>query len=185
MESSTSPLTFSARPCSIHVYQETPTPARSATSSRRNPVARRLPDMMRPTSRGVSEARLAVKNLPSSMSSAGTAVRPCCSSVITAPLCDVRVRYDPTDSAATGGGSCGFGNTARRGPRSHPRSLVRSQSRCQPVIRDLVPAGTIQLRHIRSECHALLRFAIPEPLVVLDVATHRGHDVGVHCRPWP
>src|SRR5690606_36115965 len=66
IESSTSPDTFSARPCSIHVYQETPTPASSATSSRRSPGVRRLPASGSPTWLGDTLARRAMRNRPSS-----------------------------------------------------------------------------------------------------------------------
>lgn len=41
MASSTSAEILISRPCSSHVYQDTPTPASTATSSRRKPGVRR------------------------------------------------------------------------------------------------------------------------------------------------
>src|SRR4051812_34570805 len=46
-----------SRPCSSHVYQDRPTPASWATSSRRRPGVRRRPLAGRPTSCGVTWAR--------------------------------------------------------------------------------------------------------------------------------
>src|SRR3954451_12276417 len=46
-----------SRPCSSHVYQDRPTPASWATSSRRRPGVRRRPSAGSPTSSGVSCAR--------------------------------------------------------------------------------------------------------------------------------
>ena len=46
-----------SRPCSSHVYQDSPTPASWATSSRRRPGVRRRPFAGRPTSCGVTCAR--------------------------------------------------------------------------------------------------------------------------------
>lgn len=66
MASSTSPETLVALPCSIQVYQETPTPARRATSSRRSPGVRRFLDVGSPTWAGVISARRAFRKLPSS-----------------------------------------------------------------------------------------------------------------------
>src|SRR6516165_1895314 len=54
------------RPCSSHVYQLTPTPASSATSSRRSPGVRRRGPGDRPASSGRSLARRALRKPPSS-----------------------------------------------------------------------------------------------------------------------
>lgn len=66
MASSTSPETLAALPCSIQVYQETPTPASRATSSRRSPGVRRVPDVGSPTWAGVISVRWAFRKSPSS-----------------------------------------------------------------------------------------------------------------------
>jgi hypothetical protein len=64
--SSTCVLALISRPCSSHVYQETPTPASSATSSRRSPGVRRRGPPGMPKSAGDSRARRARRKLPSS-----------------------------------------------------------------------------------------------------------------------
>src|SRR6185437_3808423 len=64
--SSTWVLALIWRPCSSQVYQVTPTPASSATSSRRSPGVRRLEPCGIPKSPGLSRARRAFRNLPSS-----------------------------------------------------------------------------------------------------------------------
>src|SRR4051794_36496022 len=46
-----------SRPCSSHVYQDSPTPASCATSSRRSPGVRRRPLSSSPTLSGVTRAR--------------------------------------------------------------------------------------------------------------------------------
>src|SRR4051812_25473905 len=46
-----------SRPCSSHVYQDRPTPARPASSSRRRPGVRRRPPPGRPTLSGVVASR--------------------------------------------------------------------------------------------------------------------------------
>jgi hypothetical protein len=56
------------RPCSRYVYQVVLTPARTATSSRRNPGVRRRPAMGKPTSLGFICSRRARRNLASSAS---------------------------------------------------------------------------------------------------------------------
>ena len=55
--SSTSSEARTSRPCSSHVYQVVPTPASSATSSRRRPGVRRRPPLGSPTSSGWRLAR--------------------------------------------------------------------------------------------------------------------------------
>ncbi|KDN85445.1 hypothetical protein KCH_26760 [Kitasatospora cheerisanensis KCTC 2395] len=71
--SSTWADTWMSRPCSSHVYQVTPTAARPATSSRRNPGVRRRPTAGRPTCSGEMRSRRLRKNVASSRrrSSAG------------------------------------------------------------------------------------------------------------------
>src|SRR5439155_1595757 len=46
-----------SRPCSSHVYQDSPTPASCATSSRRSPGVRRRPLSSNPTLSGETRAR--------------------------------------------------------------------------------------------------------------------------------
>ena len=64
--SSTWVLALIWRPCSSQVYQVTPTPASSATSSRRSPGVRRREPGGMPKSPGLSRARRAFRNSPSS-----------------------------------------------------------------------------------------------------------------------
>jgi hypothetical protein len=65
--SSTCQLALIGRPCSSHVYQVTPTPASSATSSRRSPAVRRRVPGGKPTSCGRNPPRRAFRNSPSSV----------------------------------------------------------------------------------------------------------------------
>ena len=65
--SSTSGEGLMSRPCSSHVYQDTPTPASAASSSRLRPgVRRRPPSSGSPTSAGDSRARRERRNARSS-----------------------------------------------------------------------------------------------------------------------
>ena len=68
-ESRTCGDTEMSRPCSSHWYQDAPTPASTATSSRRSPgVRRRAPPSGRPASAGLTRARRLIRNSRSSRS---------------------------------------------------------------------------------------------------------------------
>jgi hypothetical protein len=75
--SSTCMLALISRPCSSHVYQVTPTPASSATSSRRSPGVRRRAPRGMPTSSGVNRARRTLRKLPSSSLRRSSTAGPC------------------------------------------------------------------------------------------------------------
>ncbi|CDH31055.1 hypothetical protein XBI1_1260076 [Xenorhabdus bovienii str. Intermedium] len=56
-----------SRPCSSHVYQVRPTPAKAATSSRLNPGVRRRPICGNPTDSGFKLSLLIRKKLANSV----------------------------------------------------------------------------------------------------------------------
>ena len=125
-----------SRPCSTHVYQDSPTPASWATSSRRRPGVRRRPLAGRPTSCGVSCARRFLRKSVSSGS--GGSLRgwwceshdrcPSCEKATdrSAPLVACPTRHTPPSSAHTTVGRIGFGamqlaGSGRVRPAARPR----------------------------------------------------------------